>query len=79
MNNSLEIKFSLKGNQIQIDEAFMDKRLKAYKLMFPNLDALGWYSVSNDRNSDIPVEGDLQLQESIKKHCENPIYLILNT
>jgi len=57
----------------------MEKRIKAYKLMFPNLDVLGWYSSSNDTNSDVPNNGDLQLQESVKRHVENPIYLILNS
>lgn len=80
MNNSLELKFTqTSGNHIKIDEGFMDRRIKAYKLMFPNLDVLGWYSSSNDVNSDVPFDDDLKLQESIKKHVENPIFLILNS
>ena len=47
--------------------------------MFPNLDTLGWYSSSNNVNSDIPLDGDLKIQESFQKICENPVYFIMNT
>lgn len=62
MINSIEVKYSYnKDNSIKIDEDFMNRRLKAYKQMFPNLDTLGWYSSSNNVNSDFPLDGDLKI------------------
>ena len=65
-------------NQNSIDKAFMLRRLKAYKHMFPNLDCLGWYKNDLGNPTDVPVENDLNLQEVIQQACDNPIFLILN-
>ena len=46
--------------------------------MFPNLDCLGWYSTGVAQTKDTPDDNDFSLQESISRHCENPIYLIMN-
>lgn len=42
--NSLEIAYKVEANQIIIDEAYLQRRLDAYKKMFPTLECLGWYS-----------------------------------
>jgi COP9 signalosome complex subunit 6 len=62
-----------------IDEAFLKKRLDAYKKMFPNLDCVGWYSTGSENFTDFPdQQKDMLLQKSIQRYCENPIYLIMN-
>jgi hypothetical protein len=43
-------------DKILIDEAFLKKRLDAYKKMFPNLDCLGWYSTGVAQVRDSPEE-----------------------
>ena len=37
-----------KTNQIEIDEAFLKRRIDAFKKMFPNLDTVGWYSTGSE-------------------------------
>ena len=77
--NSLEISFKIEANQIIIDEAYLQRRLEAYKKMFPTLEIMGWYSTGITQTSDFPdVKNDLQIQKSIQRFCENPIYLIMN-
>jgi len=73
--NTIEIKVS---NNV-IDEAFLKRRLEAYKKMFPTLDCAGWYSTGSRHNVDGPLADDLQLQKSILAYCENPLYLVMNT
>ena len=46
--------------------------------MYQTLDCLGWYSAGDDQKNDLPDNYDLELQQSIYLHCENPIYLIMN-
>merc|ERR1712166_550786 len=47
--------------------------------MFPGLDCLGWYQSNSDAPSDVPGEGDLDLQKVITESgVDNPIYLIFN-
>jgi COP9 signalosome complex subunit 6 len=53
--NSIEIKL----DNSNIDEAFLARRLAAYKKMFPNLDCLGWYATGSDQNVDYPTEREL--------------------
>ena len=67
------------NNQLIINEEFLKRRLEAYKKMFPNLDCLGWYSTGSSQKSDYPKVEDLQVQKSIQRYSENPIYLIMNT
>ena len=76
--NTVEIAFKHELAKIVIDEAFLKRRLDAYKKMFPNLDCLGWYSTGVAQVRDAPEDEDFHLQESISRHCENPIYLIMN-
>ena len=45
--NSLEISYAVTPQGLVIDEAFLARRLEAYKKMFPNLDCLGWYSTGS--------------------------------
>ena len=42
--NSIEILYNWAGGKLVIDEDFLARRLKDYKVMFPTLDVLGWYS-----------------------------------
>jgi hypothetical protein len=58
VNNSIEIQ---PDGQNHINEAFLRRRLEAYKKMFPNLDCVGWYSSGEAHNVDFPLDGDLQL------------------
>jgi len=46
---------------LTIDDAFLKRRLEAYKKMFPNLDCVGWYSAGEDQKVDEPLNGDLVL------------------
>lgn len=79
-NNSIEMLYTTgPGGAILIDEAFLKKRLDAFKKMFPNLDCVGWYSTGSENFKDTPdPQGDMAIQKSIQRYCENPIYLILN-
>ena len=45
-----------------IDEAFLKKRLDDYKIMYPTLDVLGWYSSgAAHANADVPFKGDFEM------------------
>lgn len=44
LSNTIEIKYKVNKGKIVVDEAFLVRRLQAYKKMFPNLDCVGWYS-----------------------------------
>ena len=46
--NTVEIAYKVEDGQIKFDEAFLKRRLDAYKKMFPNLDCVGWYSTGSD-------------------------------
>ena len=39
----------------------MERRLTAYKKMFPNLDCLGWYKSNMGSPTDVPSDEDLKL------------------
>ena len=54
--NSVELKFDGQGG---IDEAFLNRRLQAYKKMFPNLDCLGWYATGSNQMTDYPTDKEL--------------------
>ena len=77
--NSFEIKFAMNNQVLKVDDNFVERRLKAYKVMFPNLDCLGWYSSGPAQSSDFPDAADLQIQKSVINFCESPIYMIMNT
>jgi COP9 signalosome complex subunit 6 len=60
--NSVEISFKHEANQILIDETYLQRRLEAYKKMYPTLDCLGWYSTGVLQAQDTPdVKSDLQI------------------
>ena len=51
--------------------------------MFPDLDAVGWYSVKGtttvDESSDKPTPEDLTIMKQVvAKFCDNPIFLLMN-
>ena len=56
--NTIEVSFSETNpsdplvTQITLDEEFAQKRIAAYKVMFPELDAVGWYSVKGSSGAD---------------------------
>lgn len=55
INNTIEIAYSLAADKsLVIDEAFLKKRLDAFKKMFPNLDCVGWYSTGSQDFDDFP-------------------------
>ena len=41
---------------IRLDEEFTATRIAAYKTMFPDLDAVGWYSVKGTSGSDAQAD-----------------------
>ena len=55
----------------------MTRRIQAYKKMFPNLDVVGWYKAG--LLGDAPDNQDLEIQAAIVEHCENPIFMIMNS
>ena len=67
--NTVETRFEVREpadgtvSSIQIDEEFTQTRVNAYKVMFPDLDCVGWYSVkgttNTDEASDKPTADDL--------------------
>lgn len=70
-------------SSITVDERFISGRVAAYKEMFPDLDAVGWYSVKGtttpDDASDKPTADDLNvMKEVVAKFCDNPIFLLMN-
>ena len=67
INNTIEIYYKVGGDKaLIIDEAFLKKRLDAYKKMFPNLDCVGWYSTGSENFKDTPDQAkDMVLQKSI--------------
>ena len=86
--NSVEATFTQEAgdpnvNAITIDERYIEGRVASYKEMFPDLDAVGWYSVkgtsTSEAASDKPTPQDIQVMKSvIAKLCDNPIFLLMN-
>lgn len=53
ISNTIEMTFSFidkECEEIKINEIFCNQRLEAYKKMFPFLDCIGWYSVTEHLN-----------------------------
>ena len=70
---------------INIDADFSQKRIQAYKKMFPDHVPLGWYSVKGetgaDPEHDKPTPEDLSIMKAqVRDICENPnpIVMIMN-
>ena len=64
--NSIEMTYKDEGQKLVIDEAFLKKRLDDYKIMYPTLDVLGWYSSgAAHANADIPFKGDFEMQKAV--------------
>lgn len=87
--NSVETRFEHRDpndpnvTAINIDEQFTAGRVASYKEMFPDLDAVGWYSVKGttmaDATYDEPTSEDLAVMKTvISKLCDNPIFLLMN-
>ena len=87
--NSVETRFTAVNKNdpsvtaIEIDEEFTAGRVASYKEMFPDLDAVGWYSVKGttgaDQSHDQPTSEDLTIMKNvISKLCDNPILLLMN-
>ena len=69
------------GNKI--DEDYFNTRITAYKVQFPDLDCIGWYSADAGAGPgplcDQPSKNDIDiLKNSISKFAENPYMLIMN-
>ena len=72
--NSIELSFEetnpadAQVTQITINEEFATKRITAYKTMFPELEAVGWYSVKGqsgpDQAFDQPTAADLEVMKN---------------
>lgn len=78
--NTLEVAFKLVPEQdgsIRIDDQFCAGRLAAYKVMFPELDCVGWYS-ADLINRDAPHATDALVHKRFQKFSENPLFLKLN-
>jgi hypothetical protein len=65
--NTIEIKYkalTAKGatGDIEIDESFAKERIDAYKIMYADLECIGWYSVrggptcTGSREQDMPTK-----------------------
>ena len=61
LNNTVEIKYKMNGENLVIDEEFLKNRLKDYKTMYPSLELVGWYSTGSGHNIDTPFNGDLKI------------------
>ena len=44
IENTIETKFQVKAGKIEIDIAYTKMRIDAYKIMYADLDVIGWYS-----------------------------------
>ena len=60
--NSIELLYKIENKKLVIDTEFLEKRLKAFKLMFPTLDCCGWYSTGSDHAKvDVPFSNDMEV------------------
>lgn len=64
--------------KIKINEEFCKERIAAYKIMFPMLETIGWYSSDGASNNDVPTAADAIVHKMVAKVAEKPLYLILN-
>lgn len=88
--NTIEVKFTPLGvlgsaGEIEIDQVFAKERIDAYKIMYGDLECIGWYSVrsgptcNGNPESDFPQAQDMLLHKKvISKFCENPLMLVMN-
>ena len=84
VENTIETEYKEQNQQIVINEEFTSERIAAYKVMYPDLDCLGWYSASAAGGKEVvhdqPTDGDMSiLKNVISKFSENPLMLIMNT
>lgn len=71
------------SGSIEIDVEFTEHRISQYKMMYPDLDCIGWYSAdasgAPNAESDQPTENDVTLLKTvISKFAENPFMLLMN-
>ena len=85
--NSIEINYEMKGNEVAINLKFAAERVEQYKIMYKDLDCIGWYSGTGAvkapqpgmDKADEPTADDLRVTKTIiSQLCENPLLLMLN-
>jgi len=61
-----------KDDQEKVDHAFLENRRDQYKQVFPSLELMGWYTVTQQ-----PTSKHIALHEQFVGYTPNPILLIL--
>ncbi|KAM1621364.1 hypothetical protein ACFX1T_019815 [Malus domestica] len=69
--NSFELLYDLATHCL--DHAFLEKKQKLYKKVFPHFYVLGWYSTGTDAQ-----ESDMNIHKALMDINESPVYVLLN-
>lgn len=76
IQNSFEIRLdppSSSSSAPTINHAFLKSRQSQYKLVFPTLDLLGWYTIG-----DVPTPQDLEIHKQLLAYNETPLLIQLH-
>ncbi|KAG5181112.1 hypothetical protein JKP88DRAFT_263640 [Tribonema minus] len=68
-----EIGYDVVGGEIVLSQASVAKQVELYEAVYPTYKVLGWYSVGLE-----PCPSDIKLQQQMKTHCANPIFVLLD-
>ncbi|KAL0950771.1 hypothetical protein HGRIS_007539 [Hohenbuehelia grisea] len=70
--NTFEL--AVEPNTQNVDHGFLVSRRDQYKQVFPSLEFIGWYTVTNQ-----PTAAHIALHEQFTAYCSTPLLLILQT
>ncbi|KAL4437304.1 hypothetical protein ABPG75_004443 [Micractinium tetrahymenae] len=73
ISNSFEMRLNPGGGEVDIDEAFLQKKMEQYKQTFPQQDVVGWYATGAEL-----TEADMQIQRKLMEVNESPVFLRLD-
>ncbi|EFN52982.1 hypothetical protein CHLNCDRAFT_58697 [Chlorella variabilis] len=72
ISNSFEMRY-LESSAVDIDHAFLLKKMEQYKQTFPQQDVVGWYATGADT-----TDADMYIQRKLMEINESPIFLRLD-
>eukprot|EP00906_Rhabdomonas_costata_P011520 RCo016419 len=73
IHTSFELVYTIAAGQIQIDKAFLAKKLKQFGLVFPLYEIMGWYISGSTLGEHVQAP-----HKTIMEYNESPLLLLVN-
>lgn len=73
ISNSLEILYSTDSGKVELNEAFLTKRIEQYKQVYKDLDVVGWYTTGAEVS-----DAFMDIHKRIMELNESPVLLLLD-